>query len=183
MQQMRCRMILPDRVATRMVHFECQRSITLDFSLLDGAEVHEKVAGFLLRIGNAYPCAVGSHAAGIAGLPAGFGIERRLIEHDRAVFSLFQGSDFLAVAHERSDDALRLLRFVTEELGGPGLFAYGEPDRLRCRFAGAGPGRARLLPLPFHRGIEPLDIDAYAARSQRVLSEVERKSISVVQGK
>ena len=43
------------------------------------------------------------------------------------------------------------------------------------------PCRARLLALPVHRVGEGGDIDADAARFQRVLGEIERKAIGVVQ--
>ena len=49
------------------------------------------------------------------------------------------------------------------------------------RLARARPGGARLFALALHRVVERREIDADAARAQRVLREIERKAISVVE--
>src|SRR5690606_29323398 len=67
-----------------------------------------------------------------------------------------------------------------EKIGGTGLVLDGEPDGFRGRLAGAGPIGAGLRLLPRHRRVEALEIDGNAALSQRILSEIERKSIGVV---
>jgi len=49
--------------------------------------VHENVAGFLLRIGDAKLNAVSAHPSAVAYLPAGLGVEGRLVENDRAALT------------------------------------------------------------------------------------------------
>ena len=50
-----------------------------------------------------------------------------------------------------------------------------------ARLAGARPGRARLLALLLHGVVEGRDVDADAARPQRVLGQIERKAVGVVE--
>ena len=46
--------------------------------------MHEKIARLLLRIGHAEPHAVAADQPGVADLPAGLAVERRLVHHQRA---------------------------------------------------------------------------------------------------
>src|SRR5262249_58505684 len=57
----------------------------------------------------------------------------------------------------------------------------GDPPRLGRGIAGARPRSARLLALAFHRCVEGVGIDGDAARLERVLRQVERKAIGVVE--
>ena len=95
--------------AARMVDVERDGAARLQRALFHRAEMDEKVAGILLRIGDAEAHAVGNHHAGIAHLSAGFAIERRLVEHDRTGFAGLERIDFLAVAHQRGDHAFRAI--------------------------------------------------------------------------
>src|SRR5690606_10432077 len=65
--------------------------------------------------------------------------------------------------------------------GGADPLAKRKPHSLGRRLAGAGPGGPRLLALARHRRVEALDIDADAARLERVLGEIEGKAIGVVE--
>ena len=63
----------------------------------------------------------------------------------------------------------------------PALLAQAEPHRLGRRIARAGPGGARLLALALHGGVEAFGVDGDAARLERVLGQVERKAVGVVE--
>ncbi len=180
-QQMRRRMVFPDRAAAVMIDFERERGADLERAFLDDTDVHEHVAEVLLRVGDLEAHAIGRHHPGIADLAAGLAVERRLVEHDGAAVAFFQRIDFLAVAHERGDDAFGAFGLVAEEFGAADFFADAEPHRLVGGLAGARPRRARLLALLLHGVGEGRDIDADAARPQRVLGEIERKAVGVVQ--
>ena len=79
------------------------------------------------------------------------------------------------------DDAFGAFGLIAEEFRAADFFADAEPHRLVRRLARARPRRARLLALLLHGVGERRDIDADAARPQRVLGEVERKAVGVVQ--
>ena len=89
--------------------------------------------------------------------------------------------DRVAVADDRQDLGLGFLGRVAEELGGAQPFAELEPDRLGLRLAGARPAGARLLLLAFHGAREAGRVDGDAARLERVLGEVEREAVGVVE--
>ena len=93
----------------------------------------------------------------------------------------FRLSTSLPSLHQGRDDAFGALGLVAQKFGGAELFAQREPDVLARGVAGARPRRARLGALPFHRIGEGGDVDADAARAQRVLRQVERKAIGVVE--
>ena len=82
---------------------------------------------------------------------------------------------------ERARDALGGLGLVAEELGRAETLAQREPHRLGRRLARARPGLARLGALALHRRGEAVGVDAHAARAQRVLRQVERKAVGVVE--
>ena len=63
----------------------------------------------------------------------------------------------------------------------PTLLAQLEPDRLGLGLARALPGLAGILALGLHRGVEGVGIDRDAARLQRVLRQVEREAIGVIE--
>ena len=97
------------------------------------------------------------HRAGVADLTAGFGVERRLVEDDRAALALLERGHLLAVAHKRRDHAFGAFGLVAEEIGAADFLAQREPHRFGRRFAGARPRRARLLALALHGGVERVE--------------------------
>src|SRR5207237_4826757 len=121
--------------------------------------VHEHVTRTLLRVRDARADAIGRHRAGVADLTAGLAVERRLVEHHLTALAGLQPGDLVAVAHERSDDALGPFGVVAKEFSGPKFLAQRKPDRLGRSLAGAGPRGARLRLLLFHRGVERVGID------------------------
>ena len=95
-----------------MIDLKRERSPRLHGALLDGADMRIDVAGIFLRVGHSEANAVRDHDTGIADLPAGFAVERRLIEDDDADLALFQRADFLAIAQNGSDHAFGTFGFV-----------------------------------------------------------------------
>src|SRR4029077_9883971 len=61
------------------------------------------------------------------------------------------------------------------------LSARGDRSASLRRFAGAGPRRSRLFALALHGVGERGEIDTDAARLERVLGEIERKAVRVVE--
>ena len=118
---------------------------------------------------------------GIADLTAGFAVERRLVEDDEAGLAGLHFLHLPAVLQERQHDAFGGLGVVAEEFGGADALLDAEPHGLGRRLARAGPGRARLLALALHGGVEGIRIDADAARLQGVLREVEREAVGIVE--
>ena len=86
-----------------------------------------------------------------------------------------------AVAHQRGHHPFGGLGLVAEELGGADLLAQGEPHRFGRGLAGARPRGARHFALALHRHVEAVEVDGDAARPERILGEVERKAVSVVE--
>ncbi len=181
-QKMRRRVVGADGRAAFAIDFQIDCLAVLEAAALDGAEVHEQPASLLLRVGDAEQRALGAlDDALVADLAAGLAIERRLVDDDRRLIARLQRLGFLAALHQRDDLARRALRVVAEELGGAGLLLDLEPDALGRGLAGALPGFARFGLLPLHRGVEALGVDGDAARAQRVLGEVERETVGVVE--
>ena len=83
MQQMRRGVMGADRGAPGVIDFERQRRAGLQRALLHRAEMHEEIAGLLLRVGDAEAHALAGHHAGVADLAAGLRVKRRLVQHDR----------------------------------------------------------------------------------------------------
>src|SRR5436190_627629 len=109
--------------------------------------MHDEVAGALLRVGDAEAHALAAHGADVADLTAGFAVERRLVEDNRAACSGLEAFDLAAVAHDRRNDAFRAFGVVAQKFRRADLFAQGEPQRVGRRLAGAGPRspRSRVL--------------------------------------
>ena len=88
---------------------------------------------------------------------------------------------FLAILDYGGDEAFRPLHVVTQKLGGSGFLLDREPERFGRQFAGASPGLARLGALALHRGLKSFGIHMERAFAQRVLSEIERKTIGIIE--
>ena len=140
-----------------------------------------EIARLLLGIGDAEAHALAHHYAGVADLAAGFAIERGLVDDHGAVLALAERRDLLAVFHQRRHHALGDLGLIAQEFGGAVLLAQRKPHRLGRCVTRSLPGLPRLLALALHGGAERIGIDLDAAGAQRVLGEVERKAISVVE--
>ena len=158
-QEVRRGVMGADRRAPGMIDFERQRDAGLQRALLDGAEMHEQVAGLLLGIGDAKPHALAQHHAGIADLAAGLRIKRRLVQNNGAALAGLQAFDLLAVLHQRRHHAFGGLGLVAEELGGAEFLAQRKPHGLARGIAATRPGGARFVALPLHRVGEGRDID------------------------
>src|SRR5690242_21272182 len=106
---MRRGMVLADRRAARMIHFEEQRVAGLDAALLHRHRVRPEVAALLLRVGDGEPDALAAHLAGVADLAAGLAVERRLVDDDEARVAGLELLDLAAVLDQSGDDALGAL--------------------------------------------------------------------------
>ena len=164
-----------------MVDPQRQRRADLQRPLLDLDLVDDQVAEPLLRVEHVEPQAGREHQPGVADLAARFAVERRLVEDEPAALAAPERTDLGAVAHDRARHALGGLGLVAEELGRAEPLAQSEPHRLGRRLARAGPGLARLGALALHRRGEAVVVDAHAARAQRVLGQVEREAVGVVE--
>src|SRR5262249_46040628 len=159
------------------VDLELQRVAYLQGALLQRALMHPEIAGLLLRVGDAELRAFAREHAGVADLATGLRVERGLVQHDAAGLTGLEAVDLLAVLDQRRDHAFRALGLVAQKLGRAEFLAERKPHAFGSGVARAGPGRARLLTLAVHRVGEGRDIDADAARLQRVLGEIEREAV------
>src|SRR5262249_36999072 len=173
-------MVLPDGAPARVIDLERERGTDLQRALLHHAGMHEDVARLLLGVGDLEANALAGHHTGIADLPARLGVERRLVDDNRAALARLEACDLLAVFAQGSAHAFRALGLVTEELGGAALFAQREPHRFGRGVARARPGRARLFLLALHRSIEAFGVDGDTAGAQRVLRQIEREAVGIV---
>src|SRR4029078_10287459 len=117
----RRRVMRANRRTARMVDLELQRGARLQRALLHGAEMHEEIAGLLLRIGHAHRDARAGQQTDIADLAAGLAVERRLVQNYRAALAGLEAVDFGTVLDQCGDDAFRALGLVAEEFGGSEL--------------------------------------------------------------
>ncbi|MHC2377648.1 hypothetical protein ACVIHA_002023 [Bradyrhizobium liaoningense] len=165
-----------------MIDLELQRGAEPDFAALHRTDMDEEIAELLLRVGDAeLDAALTREHAGVPDLAAGLRIERRLVEHDRARLAGLEAGDFVAVLDQRGYHAFGALGLVAQEFGRTQLLAQREPDCLGSRLARALPGLARRHLLALHRIRERRLVDADAARLQRVLRQVEREAVGVVE--
>src|ERR1044072_6031998 len=130
-------MVPADRGAACVIDLERPRQADLERALLHLSGVDKEIASLLLRVTHSEADAIGLHRAGVADLAAGLAVERRLVDDHGTGFASFELGNFLAVAHQARDDALRGLGLVAEELGRTELLADREP-----RSRGGGLARA-----------------------------------------
>ena len=164
-----------------MIDFQLQRQAGLQRALLDRAEMDVEIARFLLRIGNAHARTVTGQHAGVTDLTAGFGVERRLVHHNGDAVASLGAVGFLAVLYQRGDDAFGDFGVVSKKFCRTELLAQWKPDVLGGGVPRSGPGRARLGTLLVHRVGERGDVNADAAVAQRILCQIEREAIGVIQ--
>ncbi len=171
-----------DRAATDVVEFSHHRLADQRGAAFHPSEVHEQVAKLLLRVGDHDMQPVGTgDGAGIADLSAAFAIERRLVQHDGQLGADMCGLSRRAIDHQCADLGFGSLGGISQELRGSGLFLDFEPDPLGSGLAGAGPGGAGAGALFLHRRLEAIHVHGAALFPQRVLRQVERKAVGVVE--
>ena len=174
-------MIGADGRATAVIDDHLDGLAGLERSALDGADMGEHEAEFLLRIGDAEQrafCAL-DHA-GIADLTAAFAVERCLRHDDHRRVALGQRLHGLAILQDRAHFGFGGFRRIAEELGGAGLFLDVEPDGFGGSFARTLPSLARVVLLLLHRFSEGCGIDRDVAPAQSVLRQIEREAVGVV---
>src|SRR4029079_4751756 len=181
MQKMRGGMILPNGVTTRAVDREQYRITDFDRSLLHRNHVSKDIACFFLRIADGRAHALAPYFADVPHLSAAFAVEWSLVNHHGTGFAFFQLGNFLAVLYQSRDYAFSALGFIPKKFRRTDFLAQREPDGLQCGLARSGPGCARFFALAVHRVGERCEVNGNAARAQRVLSEVEREAIRIVE--
>src|SRR5690606_29088953 len=147
----------------------------------DPPEMDEQPLALLLRVANLDAESVAGDHALIADLAAGFAIKGRLVDHHRDLVAGRCSLDRGAVPDQRGDHALRGPGRVAEELGRAELLAQLEPYGLGGGLARTLPARARLGLLSLHGGLEARRVDADAALAQRILRQIEREAIGIVE--
>ena len=106
--------------------------------------------------------------AGIAHLPAGFGVERRAVEDQLGAAVVFDDANNLDRRFER---------LAADEIGGRKVFI----DRRDLGLVGAFPTGASTRPLLLHFGLEAFFIDGEATLASHLLLLVERQTECVVE--
>ena len=92
-----------------------------------------QIAELLLGIRDCDFRAISRQSAGIALLPAGFAIERRLVRNNFNLGALSGFTDFGTVNHQRNDRAVRGFRGVAQKFRCTHAVANIEPDAfIRC---------------------------------------------------
>src|SRR5262249_27111554 len=145
------------------------RIARLEAAFLDLAEMHEKIAELLLRVGHAEKRTFGAFDDTlVSDLTTALAVERRLVEDERAFIAGLERADCLAARDKRRDDAFRRLGVIAEEFRRADLILDLEPQRLGRGLARTFPGSFRGVFLLLHRRVESFRIDGNAARLQSV---------------
>src|SRR6516225_521280 len=181
MQKMGGGMILPNGIATRVVNLQQQWIANLDRALPHRDHVSKDVARFFLCIVDGCAHALAADFSSVPDLPTAFAVEWSLVDHHSTGFAFFQLGNLFAVLHESCDYPLCALGFISKKFRYTDFFAQCKPDRLLGGLARAGPGCSSLFTLPVHRVGERCNINRNTARAERVLSQVKRESVSVVE--
>src|SRR5262249_53359607 len=141
MQEVRHRVVGAKLRAAALVDTELDEVAQLERAMRHLAEMHMKLACFLLRVGDGELAPLrGEGDAGVAHLPTGFGVERRLVDEDRRLLSGARFGNAFAVNDDGGDLAFGDVRLVAQELAGTELVAQLEPELL-------GRGLARAHPM------------------------------------
>ena len=157
-------MVGADRSPLAMIHNELDRVARLEAARLDLAEVNEKVAQFLLSVGDAEKRALGSpDHTDVADLATRLTVKRGLVEDQRSFVAGLQRLDLLAGLDERAHDALRRLGIVAEEIRRADALPKLEPNGLGRRISRSLPGLAGLVLLAIHSDREALRVDRYSS--------------------
>ena len=115
-QQVRRRVVGPDRAPPPVVDLELRRRAKNQLALLDPAEVNEEPR-LLPHVGDRQLRPVGPERAAVADLAARLGVEGRLVHHHLHLDPDRRGLDRVAADHQCQDLPLGRLGVVAEELG------------------------------------------------------------------
>src|SRR5690606_15770787 len=128
----------------------------------------------LLRVRDRERAAVAFERTGVTDLPAAFRVERRLVEHDRALLARGELRDLLPVPVQ-SDDSRLLLQALVAGEGALGLSS-------EAFLAGAELARgACAIALHGHLRLEPLLVDRKSALARDVRGQVHREPVRAVE--
>ncbi len=176
------RMVGADRRSAGMVDLERQRLVDLDRPGFDLDAMGEHAARLLCGIEHDHLRAVlALHRAGVSHLPAAFAVEWRLVEDDETLVSRIERIYACPVLDQRLDCAVAVFGLIAQKFCGPGRVGNRKPHRARCRITRSRPVLACFGFLARHGRIEPGLVDRNTPQPQRILGQIEREAISVVE--
>ncbi len=146
----------------------------------DARDVDEDPGG-LFNVGHLGQPGLGADQARIADLAAAFGVKRGLVDHDLHGFAGGRLTGGGTVADQGGDHALGRFGVVTQKFGDAMRLGDLEPDLRITRRAGTRPGGAGLLLLLGHRGVKARDVHLAPVFAERVLRQVQREAIGVIE--
>ena len=117
----------------------------------------------------------------VTDLPAALAVEGRLVEQDLHRLADLGVLDASPVFDDREHDTLAFVARIAGELGRSMLLSEVEPDVLAGLGARALPGSTRFGLLLGHRRIEATLVNLQALFDQRLLGEVDREAVGVVE--
>jgi hypothetical protein len=144
-------------------------------------DMHVQIAGQLLGVEHQGAPAGPFGLALVAGLAAALGVEGSVVEQHADGFAGARRVHLGAAPHQGQDLGHRLDLVIAGEHRRAEPLAQGQPLRPLRRLARAGPGLARHLALAIHGGLEAFQVDGDLSGPHRVLGQVERKAVGVVQ--
>ena len=179
MHDVGCRMVGHDGAATRGIAMQVGRVAEPDFARDKLPDVNVQVTCSLLDIAHDEARAVTEHyLTMVAGLTAGFCIERRCVENEFSRAGR-QCINPCAASSDCDQLALAFGAIIAGETCGASIVADAEPDIIRCLISGGEPCCAAILALLLERGFKTINIDAHLPPAQDVLREVEWETIRV----
>ena len=143
--------------------------------------MHVQIAGQFLRVDHLARAVRGFHQAPVAGLTAAFAIEGGGVRHHLDGLAGFDVVHRLAVLDDGRDVARGFQMGVAGKVGRAEPIAQGEPHGALRLLPRTGPAFARHGALALHRFVEAGQIDADAARAYRVLRQIKREAVGVVE--
>ena len=174
------RVVGADLATAAMRHLQLGRLTLGDGTFGDLGDMNEHPRRFL-DIGDLCRAGLGADKACIPNLPAAFGIKGRLVDDDLHGCPGFGRPDRHPVADQRQQLTFGGFGVIAQKLGRAIGLGQFEPDSGILGLAGADPGRARLLALLVHRGLEPRHIDGLALFAQRILRQIQREAVGVIE--
>ncbi len=143
--------------------------------------MNENALTLLLRVFDGNRKAFAGNRSGIALLATGLAVERCLIDDYRNGFAFRSRWNLRTVTDKRSDHAFSDFSFIAKEFGRTDLILDTKPNGFSCSFARTGPVGACFGLLTFHGDLETVGIDSHTTLTQRILREIEREAVSVVE--
>ena len=179
-QQMGGAMVRADALPALVVHVCNDRCADTRFTGFDHACMDEEAEFFLRVLDAEFERFAADDITLIADLAAALRVKRCLVEDQRSFGAGCCGFDGLPAGDDGQDFGFGRFRGIAEKFGGAERVAQFEPDAFGSGVAGAAPGGARAFALFRHGGVETVHVNRAVPLAQRILGEVERKSVGIV---